>query len=74
MTHKSPMRYKHDCKLCKPLGTFAEYDLYYCEQAGIPTVIARFSDDESEYFSGLQTMHPILMMAEMMAVQLDYTK
>lgn len=46
-------RYQHDCTNCKPLGRFAEYDLYHCMQGGrIPTVIARYGP-ESQYLSGL---------------------
>lgn len=47
--------YKHDCNVCQFLGATIldgkTFDLYYC--AGEPTVIARWSDEGSEYASGL---------------------
>lgn len=52
-------KYKHDCTNCVFLGPYAEnnqhYDLYVCPNDGdkISTVIARYSDDGPEYFSGL---------------------
>jgi len=47
-------RYKHDCKNCTYLGQFNEYDLYFCLQGGkIPTVIARFSSEGPDYYSGI---------------------
>lgn len=47
------MRYQHDCDGCVPLGEFGEYDLYaHCEQP--VTVIARRSDEGSDYVSGLE--------------------
>jgi hypothetical protein len=45
-------RYEHDCDQCKPLGVLDEFDLYFCQQLGVPTVIARFGPD-GEYLSGL---------------------
>jgi len=51
--------YKHDCTQCVFLGTATApgtpqvVDLYFCDQGGRPTVIARFSDDASDYQSGL---------------------
>ncbi len=50
---ENAMRYKHDCDKCKPLGEFGTYDLYFCEQDGDPTVIARYGNDGHEYDSGL---------------------
>jgi len=50
-------KYKHDCKECKFLGQYEFkseiYDLYFCEQDGLPTIIARYGDDGPEYISGL---------------------
>lgn len=46
------MRHQHDCDKCISLGEHNEYDLYYCEQGGLPTVIARFGP-EGEYKSGM---------------------
>jgi hypothetical protein len=45
-------RYEHDCDQCKPLGAHDEFDLYFCEQHGMPTVIARFGAD-GDYLSGM---------------------
>jgi hypothetical protein len=42
-------RYVHDCDGCTFLGQFEEYDLYACDN----TVIARRSDEGSDYKSGL---------------------
>lgn len=47
-------RFEHDCDGCIPLGKSGKADLYFCTQGGrMPTVIARFSDDEPDYTSGL---------------------
>ena len=62
------MRYKHDCSRCKPLGTAAEYDLYFCSQTGnLPTVIARYGDEGHEYGSGLGMKSLPLRIAELKA-------
>lgn len=45
-------RYHHDCDQCVSLGHFHEYDLYYCPQDGMPTVIARYGN-AGQYRSGL---------------------
>jgi hypothetical protein len=50
--------YKHDCEECTFLGTVQSkaktpIDLYFCPQAGLPTVIARFSDEDSDNVSGM---------------------
>ena len=48
------MRYKHDCENCISLAEFRNADLYFCRQGGfLPTVIARYSDEPSDYASGL---------------------
>lgn len=55
-------RFVHDCSRCKYLGSLflrvsdcpGWYDLYSCDQSGtMPTVIARYGDEGSEYMSGL---------------------
>ena len=46
-------RFVHDCDKCTFLGQFLEYDLYYCPQGNIPTVIARFGDEGWDYRSGM---------------------
>lgn len=49
------MRFKHDCGHCKPLGEFDEADLYFCNTPWIGvTVVARYSDEESDYVSGME--------------------
>ena len=35
----------------------AKYDLYYCNQAGYPTVVARYSNEPAEYISGIIVQH-----------------
>lgn len=57
MRHTSAKRYKHDCDKCTFLGTFEEYDLYFCGE-GRPTVIARFGHDGPSYYSGLTFAEP----------------
>lgn len=46
-------RYTHDCDKCVSLGQDGNADLYFCEQMGMPTVIARFSNEGGDYISGL---------------------
>jgi hypothetical protein len=50
---KEKPRYKHDCSNCTFLGRFRKYDLYFCPQTGIPTLLARYSDEGSNYLSGM---------------------
>ncbi len=58
------MRYKHDCEQCIYLGEFSEQDLYFCEQGGIPTVIARWSDEGGDYNSGIAAAEYIAELKE----------
>ena len=46
------IRYEHDCACCIYLGQEKQYDLYYCRQMGMPTVIARFGNN-GDYLSGM---------------------
>ena len=49
-------KYLHDCESCVFLGAFqneTDVDLYWCRQNGSPTIIARFSDEGSDYESGI---------------------
>lgn len=48
------------------------YDLYWCDAQGYPTVLARYSDEPSEYTSGLAgaSLHPALGEARRRAVAL----
>jgi len=51
----------HDCDKCIYLGetgTPKPTDLYYCEQGGFPTLIARYSSEPSDYSSGLKGEFP----------------
>lgn len=60
--------FKHNCKICIFLGELLfrdnftvgvdpdivrAADLYVCSHDGIPTVIARFGDEENDYISGI---------------------
>lgn len=51
-----PARYEHDCNNCEYLGRYREYDLYFCGRE--PTVLARYSDQGSDYISGLVFADP----------------
>ncbi len=55
-------QYKHDCKSCVFLGNLLAggkaADLYFCPQHGMPTVIARYSNELGDYSSGLTFGHP----------------
>jgi hypothetical protein len=57
-------RYQHDCDKCAFLGQDANYDLYFCSQGSLPTVIARYGDDAQEYMSGLQLADHIDQLGE----------
>lgn len=48
-------RYIHDCQQCRYLGPYKEYDLYVCSHKDqkIDTVVARYSSDGPEYYSGV---------------------
>ena len=47
-------RYVHNCKNCKFLGQYKEFDLYVCVKGTkINTVVARYSSVDSDYVSGL---------------------
>jgi hypothetical protein len=66
-------RYRHDCKRCRYLGSFRAHDLYFCNTAtahfGIPTVLARYGDEEADYVSGIALcpVDPILVRALVIA-------
>ena len=61
-------RHEHDCSQCTFLGYYNEYDLYFCPQHGVPTVIARFSSHGPDYTSGLHSQLPQLIEAENRAI------
>lgn len=58
-------RYTHDCARCTPLGSWADYDLYFCRQTGgLPTFVARYSSEGALYVSGPASAHPALAEAK----------
>lgn len=54
--------HEHDCDVCVFLGSWEAYDLYYCPQSGMPTVIARYGTLGS-YISGLHATRDIPALA-----------
>lgn len=46
-------RYEHDCESCYFLGQHEDADLYACCMGKTATVIARTSDEGSDYTSGI---------------------
>lgn len=61
-------RYLHDCEECVFLGTYNQYDLYFC--GANPTVIARYGTD-GDYLSGLHFIpyEPALALAASRAIE-----
>ncbi len=53
-------RFEHDCERCAFLGQFKEYDLYFCPQNGIPTIVARWGNGGPEYTSGQWSKLPAI--------------
>ena len=61
MMHLRGAIYEHDCNKCVYLGGVNRdlgggekpYDLYFCEQNGLPTVSARYGNKGPEYISGM---------------------
>ena len=51
---KVKSRFQHDCDKCLFLGQDKEHDFYFCDSR-LPTVIARYGNDDSEYASGLES-------------------
>lgn len=45
--------YEHDCEVCRFLGHFEDFDMYFCPQDGRPTVIVRDGNRPEHYISGL---------------------
>jgi hypothetical protein len=56
--------FKHDCDKCLFLDHSIGHDLYYCEQYGMETVVARYGNEGPEYTSGLEFVHKIPSLAE----------
>ena len=76
-------RFVNDCHMCKFLGQWKEYDLYYCPQGGYPTVLAMYYDDSNYYdnpvineISGmaLADSTPSLTIAKKRALHKGYIK
>lgn len=68
--------YEHDCDKCIFLGSWNDlepsfqktYDLYFCSQHNLPTVVARYGNDGPDYHSGLNmTSIKPLKIAEQIA-------
>jgi hypothetical protein len=62
--------YLHDCKSCVFLGRHNGQDLYFCKET-IPTVVARFGDEGSEYTSSIAMIeiYPELKAALRLAIE-----
>lgn len=56
-------RYRNDCEQCVWLGRHSYFDLYFCPQGGMPTVIARFGPGP-RYKSGLLRADVDAMLGE----------
>jgi hypothetical protein len=78
MLNTETPKYTHDCTDCKFLGNYKgthyHYDLYYCPQSGMPTVVARYGNEGAEYSSGLGFTLPHLVEAERLAKEQGYLK
>ena len=46
-------QFDHDCDQCRFLGRYEKHDLYFCDQSGMPTVLARYGNDGWDYTSGV---------------------
>lgn len=72
------MRYKHDCPDCYELGMCENFDLYICGSSHeygdkAITLIARYSDFESDYVSGLYGITDLaLIEARRRALDMGY--
>lgn len=68
--------HKHDCNCCTFLGNSKDeqydFDLYYCPQGGMPTLIARFGEN-GDYVSGMSFADtiPVLGEAKERAIKLN---
>ncbi len=62
MIHLRKPVYEHDCNNCTYLGSINRdlgggeklFDLYFCEQGKLPTVIARYGNKGDSYISGME--------------------
>jgi hypothetical protein len=63
-------RFTHSCPNCTFLGRFNEFDLYYCPQGRLPTVLARYGNYGPEYQSGMESTElPALAEARRRALE-----
>lgn len=65
-----PHRFVHDCDECEYLGQRGEYDLWACVRRNDPhggTLIARWSDDGPDYYSGT-----VFAVAALLSGDTDY--
>ena len=50
-------RFEHDgCEGCAFVARYCEADIWACPQAGMPTIIFRFSDEPADYASGIHLL------------------
>lgn len=66
---KDDIFFDHDCDDCVSLGNCCDRDMYFCNQGGSPTVIARESDTPWDYVSGMDFVgiNPYLTIAYFLA-------
>jgi len=68
-------QFKHDgCDECRFLGHELGCDLYYCCQHRFPTLIARHSDEPSNYNSGMHSILPEIVRARELAIEQGHIK
>jgi hypothetical protein len=59
----------HECERCVYLGEYRQHDLYFCtKQPNVPTVLARYGNDPSDYVSGVELATRDLILAEAVAL------
>ncbi len=61
-------RFEHDCDECVFLKRFGDADLYF-HPGSLESVIARFSDEPSDYISGLNAPMAALIEARREAIE-----
>ena len=76
---EQPIFMRQHCKSCVFLGNFEGteqdcYDLYFCPQGSLPTVLARYGNAASEYVSGMSSQLPALKEAVRRARELGHVK
>ena len=58
-------QFEHDCSKCFFIGRSQKYDLYFCEQHTLPTVIARYGDKGHQYLSGMALAKSVRIAKDM---------